>query len=80
MSKGKISGKKTGWLTKHLESLMSESFENIDFDDERDDLMTDTSPLDKLLHVLSQLMDIDGGMSRESPRLNFESFRARIRK
>ena len=80
MSKGKLSGKKTGWLAKHLESLMSESFENIDFDDEKDDLMTDMSPLDKLLHALSQLMDTEGGMSRESPRLNFESFRARIRK
>ena len=56
-----------------------ESFEFADLEEE-DDLMTDESPLDKLLQAVSQLMDISGGISPNSPQLKFEQFRAKMKK
>ncbi len=70
------SGKGKGsWFNKYMKNvLMKEEF---DFEMEDDE---GENSWDELLEALSILMDSEGGVSSESPRLNFSDFRARIDK
>ena len=47
-------------------------------DDDEDEMMEQPS-MDGLLQALSMLMDTDSGLSGESPSLNFDQFRAKMK-
>ena len=72
--KGEDGKVKANWFNKHLQSLMSEGFEM----EEEDEMMEEPS-MDGLLQALSMLMDTEGGVSRETPSLNFDDFRAKMK-
>ena len=73
--KGEDGKVKANWFNKHLQSLMSEGFE---MEDDEDEMMEEPS-MDGLLQALSMLMDTEGGISSESPGLNFDQFRAKMK-
>jgi len=71
--KGKDGKAKANWFNKHLQSLMNEGFEMFEEEEEQEPSM------EGLLQALSMLMDTEGGISSESPNLNFDQFRAKMK-
>ena len=64
------------WFANYLKSLQQEGFEIDEF--ELEDEYDESTPLDKLLQAISILMDSEGSISSESPRLNFSEFRDKM--